>query len=71
MEDWRIKDNKIICYNLLHKLRPFKVGEGEVERAVKKIQEENKCSEFEATDIYKKQLKQKVAEYERNTRTNK
>lgn len=64
MEDWRIKDNKIICYNLQHKLTPFKVEWKDIDRAVDRIKKKNKCDELEATIILKKELKLKVAEHE-------
>ena len=62
MEDWRIKDNKIICYNLQNKLTPYKVEWKSIEDAVARIKKKNKCDELEATIILKKELKQKVAE---------
>lgn len=56
--NWKIKDNKIICYNLYHKLHPFEAEMRIIEREVKRIRKKNKCSELEATEVYKTELKE-------------
>ena len=68
MVDWRIKDNKIICYNLCNKLMPFTVGMKDIEKAVDIVKKQNECDDLEATIIMKKKLKQKVAEHESKTK---
>lgn len=69
MEDWRIKDNKIICYNLYNKIHPYEAREVEIEERIRRIRKRYRCSELQATIIYKAELKQQRKEQRDETET--
>lgn len=64
MEDWRIKDNKTICMNLINNYR-FEnrlekyVYEEDINRMVSDIQNELNCSELDAVYELKRRLREK------------
>ena len=68
VKDWRIKDNLIICLNLINKdimkkdLYAKLKTLHEVTKDVKKIAKLQKCSLLDASFQYKKQLKEKYNE---------
>jgi hypothetical protein len=61
MQDWRIKDTKIICYNLQNKITPYKAEMEAIERRARAIMKKEKCDELTAYKILKKQLEIEVA----------
>lgn len=56
MEDWRIKDTKIICYNLQNKITPYKAEMEAIVRRARAIRRKEKCDELTAYRILRKQL---------------
>lgn len=62
MEDWRIKDYKIICYNLQNQLTPFKANMETIEKSAKAIRKKSKCNELTALKLLRKQLEEKLTE---------
>lgn len=69
MDDWRIKDYQIRCYNLQHKLTPFKVCETRLKKQMRSIRKEKKCSELCAWKILKHRLEQEVIKQARESDT--
>lgn len=62
--DWRIRDNKVVSMGIINKYRLEHeiyrlVDLAYINRVVKKIQKEKKCSELEATIILKARTKEK------------
>ena len=65
MIDWRIKDNKILCLNMLNRQRFNErkdkyYTEDYVEKQVQKIQKELNCSELDATIELKNRIRNKL-----------
>lgn len=61
VQDWRVKDYEIMCFNLLVKLgranlEKFGVTEREIKATVKKIMKAEKCDRLTALKKYKTQL---------------
>lgn len=62
MTDWKLKDFKIVCYNLQNKITPFEASETELCKRATKIRKEYKCDELTAYILLKKQLEKELAE---------
>lgn len=60
-----IQDYKVRCYNLQHRLTPFKADMVTIEKSAKVIQKKKKCDELTALKILKKQLEEKLAKKSR------
>lgn len=65
MEDWRIKDYEILCFNLQNRLTPFKAEMVVIKKSAKAIQKKRKCDKLTALKILKKQLEDKIAKKSR------
>lgn len=61
MEDWRINDYKIRCYNLQNKLTPYEADMIEIDKRAKRIRRSRKCGMLTALTILKKRLEKEVA----------
>jgi hypothetical protein len=56
MQDWRIKDTAIICYNLQNKITPYEAEMEAIARRARAIRKKEKCDELTAYRILRKQL---------------
>ena len=65
MEDWRIKDYKIRCFNLQNRIKPFSANTETIEKSAKVIRKKNKCDELTALKILKKRLEEQLAKKSR------
>lgn len=72
MEDWRIKDNKIVCYNYYNKICRLS-GEkvlrekglsALINKEIKRIQKRDKCDEYTASETYKRKLRVELRKLE-------
>lgn len=72
--DWKLKDNKIVCYNYYNKIRRLS-GEkvlrekglsALINKEIKRIQKREKCDEYTASEIYKRELRAKLREVSNN-----
>lgn len=62
MEDWRIKDYLIRCYNLQNKITPLNASLNSIKRQATKIAKTEKCDKLTALKLLKKQLESELAE---------
>lgn len=62
MTDWKLKDIKIVCYNLQNKITPFAASESELCKRATKICKEYKCDEYTAYVLLKRHLARELEE---------
>lgn len=69
---WKIKDNKAVIQNLINRARyknnPYSrlIRTTQIEEMVQLKMKHEKCSELEATEILKKEIKAEIAELEKS-----
>ena len=66
--DWKVKDNKAIIQNLINRVRYKSNPYARLIKPVKieEMVQTKKCSELEATEILKKEIKAQIAELEKS-----